>query len=856
MARVCGLLCVWIVAAGISIVDLASAAGAPPKPGFAGRPSVKADAGGYRIEFAVDQSTDVAVEITCDGRIVRHLAAGVLGGPKPPPAPLTPGLKQSILWDGNDDAGKQVAADKPVQARVRLGLGVEFDRFVADRKEAGPRDPIQPGLAVGERNSLAIDSKGNILLLLTYGTAGIAGRTENRLIMLSPQGKYIRSLAPYRANTPADKLPGVDFVSAEPGRLTPRVYERVCTALLPQFVALPLQTMAITPDDRLVLSSGWRTELYGFGPRSLLAINADGSIPRPRFDGPVLAEGQMGGFLHIGLSPDARHVYATGFSEGRYYEPARNPKTLLHTVLRVELAADAKPELFFGKPKTPGAGHELLNDPRGLAVDGRGNVYISDHMNDRIVVLSPDGRFLRQIECVRPMTLVMHPKSGSIYVYRYDGELAKLDGDGRQIWAYSLGRINSPDHVHYLPSLAIDARGEQPIIYAGANNIGRWRLLRIADEGPAAKATELLPPQAGLGDEVVSVTPDDTLYVRQSMGGNSAVSFLENGATGERRPWWPKYYDRVYLARDGLSYTYKSDPKTRYGQVWLERSTTAREPAPFATADRFSEPANGLFWAGRRGNLFVRPSGDFYYLEYNEQGGGKSDILRYDADGRLAGRAVTGLLGPIAVKVDKNGNVFTADNLKPEGTHWPKELDGFVWKLDAKGQDEYAEIYGSVLKFRPTGGSVRPAGGDAPAGSRIMELCKGEKKFAVEGLADCFVGISPVGPLRTGFKSKCWCLGANFDLDPHDRLFVPDSARFRVHVLDANFNPILDFGGYDSIDAPQGKANAPGPEISFECPLAVNVSDAAAYVYDAAPCARRTLRIKLTYAAQESCQIR
>jgi hypothetical protein len=244
-----------------------------------------------------------------------------------------------------------------------------------------------------------------------------------------------------------------------------------------------------------------------------------------------------------------------------------------------------------------------------------------------------------------------------------------------------------------------------------------------------------------------------------------------------------------------------------------------------------------------------------FYLEYLEQGGGKTQIRHFGDDGRLRGTPVTGLLGPIGVKVDRKGNIYTADNLKPAGVYWPRELDGFIAKLNKKGQDEYAETYGAILKFGPQGGSVKPATAATPAGARIMELCAGEKKFAVEGLIDCYVGISPLAPLRTGFKSKCWCLGASFDLDAHDRLFVPDSARFRIQVLDSNFNPIMSFGSYDNIDAPQGKAHAPGPEISFECPLSVKVSDQAAYVNDASPCARRTLRIKLNYAAEAECAI-
>ncbi|HIM49197.1 MAG TPA: 6-bladed beta-propeller, partial [Dehalococcoidia bacterium] len=36
--------------------------------------------------------------------------------------------------------------------------------------------------------------------------------------------------------------------------------------------------------------------------------------------------------------------------------------------------------------------------PQGLAIDGEGNVYVSEYGNDRIQVFDPQGRFLRKWE--------------------------------------------------------------------------------------------------------------------------------------------------------------------------------------------------------------------------------------------------------------------------------------------------------------------------------------------------------------------------------------------------------------------------------------------------------------------------
>ena len=76
------------------------------QPAFVKKPTAIRIDGLTRIDFTVDRATDVAVTIeNANGKIIRHLAGGVLG--KNAPEPLkSDTLAQSLSWDGKDDFGK------------------------------------------------------------------------------------------------------------------------------------------------------------------------------------------------------------------------------------------------------------------------------------------------------------------------------------------------------------------------------------------------------------------------------------------------------------------------------------------------------------------------------------------------------------------------------------------------------------------------------------------------------------------------------------------------------------------------------------------------------------------------------
>jgi hypothetical protein len=106
----------------VSLCILAGAAqGGEVRPQFTKKLTTARAGEKVRIEFAVSRQTDVGVSILdSQGKVVRHLAAGVLGYRAP--APLKKGSPdQSLEWDGRDDLGR-AAVGGPFNVRVGLGL--------------------------------------------------------------------------------------------------------------------------------------------------------------------------------------------------------------------------------------------------------------------------------------------------------------------------------------------------------------------------------------------------------------------------------------------------------------------------------------------------------------------------------------------------------------------------------------------------------------------------------------------------------------------------------------------------------------------------------------------------------------
>jgi hypothetical protein len=415
--------------------------------------------------------------------------------------------------------------------------------------------------------------------------------------------------------------------------------------------------------------------------------------------------------------------------------------------------------------------------------------------------------------------------------------------------------------------MALDPHGAKPVVYLGSpSSFAAYRILRVTDLGAELKPEVVkvgssgklrgLPYPQGTDGEGNFFFLDQT---RPMPHGGVIQGWEVRAKSGELRRWNNRSTYRGAWGKDG--YFYRANWYT--GKAITRVDRTGKVVAFSATGEK-SVAYNGNRFSFVRANLHPLASGDIWALYKLEKG--HMLVSAIGPDGKIRRKEVVrGLQGAACVRVDSRGNIYVADGLKRDGQPYPPEIAEFAGRLRAKGttargyhgeavEDAYGEGYGGLLKFGPGGGEISRAN-SAADGATLLTAYPHKLKFAAKGLKAIYGRISPMSPPRYDYPySACWCLHAMFDVDAYDRLVVPDALQFRVRVLDANFNEILSFGGYDQATAKGGKANAPGPEIPFEFPSYVNAGGDHVYVTDSASCARRVVRVKLRYACEETCR--
>jgi hypothetical protein len=878
-------VCLFVLAAAASAADVTLTA----------KPVVTRSGDNAKIAFTLSGKTDLEVAILGEnGRIVRHLAAGVVGG-ETAADPLKPGLSQELVWDGLDDKGKK-AEGGPFKVRVRAGLNPTFDGFMLDNPASS--GPVN-ALAVGPKGVVYVFHHDPMALASNWGT--------KKLKVYDRDGKYVRALMPYPAEIAPERIKALGPFQDAEGRLVPRIHSLRRESFYPE------PAPAFADNQAPVVDSRGRVYWVVFGPR-LAALDADGGVPYDEFlSGPLLPQikdARMANQYLFGrdapalaLSSDEKFIYMAGLGAGVYGKDAQNKP--IPCVFRVDLATRGPAEVFVGKPDTPGAEKELLTAPRGLAA-AKGRLYVADTRGNRVVVFNEaDRSYAGEIRIDDPQCVAVDPATGAVYVCIYAGkdspnvgkqsaDLVKFDGyqKAQELYRLALPKtLQNPNRGEH--RIAVDT-SEKPVRVWLAGLFPGMKLTCFEDtgekfvekgdprdlkrpwaEGPRDLSIDRVRNELYVKvshqfwyrfDEPTgrSVDPLDlrkihkyalyskdvgTQVVAQADGSllsmNWSQGLVRLDRNGVPTPWPDQAHDRIHYGgiMSFMQRTLALGPDPR--EIFVILPNIYRLPTPPTDAERAKLPK----WCS-------------------------VDVL--GTDGQAKRTVVWQCSHGAILRVDHKGNIYLAETLKPLGRSYPEFFNGKLEPMKAARRAEDGEgaifwgsyMYGSIVKFPPSGGAVwydkerekrlsPSAVGQPPAELLAKPTVKMQGHLVytpnapaeVQGADWVRFGFAPF-TMHSG-SDTCMCEGAGFDIDLFGRVFYPNLGQFRVEVVDAANNMIGTFGRYGNQDSPTTGKSA---GIPMGWPLSVVASDTHAYVADTVN--RRVVKVKLSYVAEESAEVK
>jgi len=840
-----GLTVTWLC---LALTSLARAGETAPR--FTKKPEAAKEGDRVRIEFSVDKETDVSVFIeNARGEIIRHLAAGVLG--KNAPAPLKPNsLSQTIVWDGRGDAG-EVAHGGPFAVRVGLGLNLAPDRILGDRRVTTIR-------------ALAVRPNGE-LYALGYVRNFHKGDGTPACQVLDRRGRYLRTIIPWPGDLPKERVAGFGAIDIAGQGSIPFVHHGENRSFYP-YLREPDRGYAVVTRGGTLLFAAAAPDSGGYprpGPIHVLRIDKDGGCPREGFLGAQLVRNGTG-FPALALSPDEKTLYVTGLAkQGLVYRLAM---------------PEAKEAQVFAKG---------LDNPRGVAVDAQGNVFVAERGKNRIVAFKADGSILGEVAMDRPNGIAVHRKTGAIYALtgEYSSRLVKIAGLKSGAVVASLEF--TPDRgtrkgEGRRPVFALDSEAEPAVVWvASLGGYGNWHLQRLEDAGATfAQAREVLP--LGFPGQTADMSLDaarDVLYVR-SRGGRYRTFDPKTGTWTRLPVVLPAETmtngHTLICGGDGYLYLEVAGKEPETAKYTLSkglyRYTRDLKPAPFENgADHVLIREGSLHMLARGCDVNARGEGVALVETRSQARRAVFHVLSFGPDGAVRREhLITGLpgAGTASVRIDNAGNVYVADASRPYGHVVRPEFKGLVpgsARLPNGRRNWYPAMWGTIIKFPPTGGAIGTG-----EGTKVTIGYGGDETTQVIRHGDTrkdvtldFGGTATLSgalwqreavslvPLtrHTGGAYYCSCEQVRFDVDGFGRVFSPDTVRFQLVVLDTAGNLIGRFGTYGNVDSQM----VGGGALRFAWPRLVAAGEGVVYVAD--DLSGTILRATIAYAVEGRAQV-
>lgn len=382
---------------------------------FARKPTVTRAADKVTIAFESKAFCDATVAIeNADGKIVRHLASGVLGENAPEPFQWN-SKEQVLLWDGKDDQGVYVDDKDSHTVRVSLGLKPQFERtlYWSPYKRTSEMAPV---MAATEEGVVVAEGWG-----------------RDSVRMYDHEGRYLRTIYPFPADQ-LDKVKGLEWADLPHGGRIPMKNRWYGQTLLTS------GDSALTKGHTSAMGRGM-SGIGTHGTQLALAYHRVNRItttgatwgggtvgeecgiapPDKKMAGPWTNEHYRIGPASVAFSPDGKWIYLAGYSYRCHASTAMGYDTL-HGVARMPADGSGKLETFLGSLTVrEGFGSESgqFTNAASVDCDSKGRVYVADFMNDRVQIFSPEGKFLKSLAVAKPAVVRVHKRNDEVYVFSW-----------------------------------------------------------------------------------------------------------------------------------------------------------------------------------------------------------------------------------------------------------------------------------------------------------------------------------------------------------------------------------------------------------------------------------------------------
>ncbi|MGE0086445.1 MAG: 6-bladed beta-propeller [Desulfococcaceae bacterium] len=436
-----------------------------------------------------------------------------------------------------------------------------------------------------------------------------------------------------------------------------------------------------------------------------------------------------------------------------------------------------------------------FNDPRGLAVDSTGSIYVLEFGNNWVQKFTSEGEFIDKFggygsgpgQFNSPADIATD-ENNNVYVLEWGGNrVQKFSSTGEFLMQWG-GYVTEWGGFSYPTGIAVGKNGFVYVANTKSNQIVKFTLdgVYVQKWGSLGTGDSQFDEPSGIevdSSGFVYVADNENHRIQKFTSDGEFVRKWGNNGSGVGE------FDFPYgISIDAFGNVYVTDQQNNRIQKFTSDGA-------FISAWGDSGSDNGDFLSPR--GIAVDSAGFVYTGErYNNR------IQKFTSDGAFAavwqssGTANGSFSSPYAVAVDHNGDIYAADTLNDRIQKFTKE-GNFLWKIDTNLKEPYGIAVDSKNQVYVTGRYNHSVQVFTPNGQFLKEW--GSYGSEPEKFAYPF-GIA---------------------IDSNDFVYVVDQNNFRIQKFASDGTYVTHWGQQGSTDG------------SFQDPYGITVgSDGNVYVAD------------------------